>query len=151
MGFVNEEVSKADADKYGLDELFIKWCSPDWHYRSPGPYDWTVDKLSETYVIKLKDITETGPSGRAEPNGESLWFVHTPTGEAAVALRYSRESSRSFSASPFNVIWELLAVPWESSVGNRDVLLATLKAGLNTYGYRGIWRQVPNTRVAFDF
>lgn len=153
MAFVNEFVSEEDIKKYSLDDLKKEY--DPWNWRDGRPpafrHAWTIDRERDIYFMPVKMIEETGPSGRSEPTTRDICILNL--GGRGIRLTINRVgSSTSFSDSPFHVEWNLLEID-TSSVPDipKDTIVQVLKEALTAHGYRGVFRQVPNTIVEFKF
>ncbi len=153
MSFVNEVVPESEVQSCGLDDLkreFDEWA---WRNGRPAGYwhAWTIDRERGIYFYPVKIIEETGASGRPEPTSKILCILDYQGKRIKLLLDRTHLPS-SFSESPFRVSWKLLEMDMSRAPEiPQDLILSVLKEVLAIYGYRGAYKQVPNTVVNVDF
>ena len=148
MAFVNEYVSDEDINKYGLEEVRLRF-NPQ--FRKSGlpsnfQYDWVIDREKNVYLMRVK-------VGRDDISNRVTWVLSWKGNEITVQTDRMPGGSLSFSESPYKIIWGLVKVmPNEllEEVTEKE-LLATLKEALTIFGDGGVRHQVPNTIVEFNF
>jgi hypothetical protein len=146
MGFVNEYITEADIKKYdieGVDKKFI--------VEGVISRGWTIDRERDIWLMEVKVIKEVGPSGHPEPTSKRV-FILSWRGERAKFVLDRIRWPKSFSESPFHIIWGLIEMDISEELKIlKDTILLALKQALTVYGYRGSDRQPPNILVEFNF
>jgi len=146
MAFVNEYASDEDIEKYGLREIWDKY-----HPLRKGRYfggnrpDWTIDREQNIFLMQVGQ-------GRGEA-GNKVKFLLWANGQHIVAwLEVVGGESDDLNNGPFKRVWDLskLEVPMDCSI-SESLIINMLKSAVETYGYLGICRQVPNTTISFIF
>ena len=154
MGFVNEIVSEEDIETHGLDDLYAEFSPLKWRDGRPATFKhaWTVDRERSFYFAVVKQVEETGPSGRSEPTQKYVCVLNCQGSRVLIETRRTSNSSVLFSDSPFRIVWELLAINTSQLPQvPREHVIGILKEALTVFGHRGAHRQVPNTVVQFSF
>lgn len=155
MAFINELVSEADFEKYSLEELLAEF-NPYGRKRGRNPGfvpAWTIDRERGMYLIPVKSIQESGPSGLPEPTGRTVYALSCQGRRALFTIeRVWAAGSRSSSDSPFRVVWDLKGIDTSGLPDlPQETVIGWLKEALTAFGHAGAHRQVPNTVVTFLF
>ena len=153
MTFVNEFPSEEDLRIFRLDELLAEFHPYEWREGRPSSFkhSWTVDKSRNAYLVRVKMITEVGPSGREEPTTLDVFAFFLDELKILATLDKAGGST-SFKDSPFLVTYRLIEINWpEDSIIERNNIISALKEALVIYGYWGALWQVENTIVNLDF
>lgn len=140
MTFINEFVSDDDVKKFKLNEMWDRY-----HPYSKGDmnvgfrHSWTIDREKNIFFIPAR-------SGREEHSNRKECILYWKGIELKVIL-----IKHGLSPGP-GVRWEVNSVQKPNvEVIPESEILSTLKAALGVYGYRGVWRQVDEYQVEFDF
>ncbi|MCB1789472.1 MAG: hypothetical protein KDJ24_04175 [Gammaproteobacteria bacterium] len=146
MGFVNDfatddEVESLQLKKY-WDKYKPRFKGNYWLGRSP---DLTIDRQRKAFAFLV------GGGGEYTP-GWHIFFLKLGDLEAKVTVDVVEGSSKRFDENPFRIVWNLIRLDIEEGdESHREEVVTALKDMLTTYGYRGIYRQIPNTQVVFQF
>jgi hypothetical protein len=146
MAFVNEYASDEDVEKYGLKEIWDKY-----HTHSKGDYfsgykpTFTIDRERNIFLLAL------GQASGADGN-RTMFLMWWSGNEIRVDLELTAGSSRKTNEQPFFRVWELayIRVPQGFEAPETEVI-EILKEAVQSYGYRGMAKQIPNTIVKFSF
>jgi hypothetical protein len=136
MAFVNEVVSDADIDKYGLP--FKKGI---------GLY-WTRDAERDVY---LWGGLSGNPAHGEEINGEFYLYID---GQVLYFVIRPGAGSIKFSESPYHIVWDSVQFVRPSDYGGLEIgrVNRLLKDALLVYGRNGGSNQyTPCRRVTFGF
>jgi hypothetical protein len=147
MGFVNEYVSDEDIEKYGLEELYIKYNPsliesgiPSFHR-----FMWTINASEEVCLMKVG-------VGREELCSRFTWVLFWKGKKVKVQTELTDESSRKFSESPYIRVWDLISIEnTEIDEADRSEVINFLKDALEVFGYDGARRQIQDTLIKFNF
>jgi hypothetical protein len=153
MAFENEIPSEEDIREYGLDDLKKEFDEWGWRDGRPAAFfhSWTIDRERDLYFLPVKTIEESRDAGIPEPTTRRICILNWK-GQRIQLLLDRVGCSKSFSETPFRVAWNLLEIDLSSvpEVPKEEIIRA-LREALVVYGYRGAYRQVPNTVVEFWF
>lgn len=141
MAFVNEYISDEDIEKYGIEKIWLRH-NPVYIGKSKPSgfrFQWTIDRARDIYFMVV------GGGGRDEVN-VAVCILNWQGKQTEFRLFKPGEGSKSFSESPYRVVWGL----GNATTYDPEILLL-LKEALTAYGYSGMRRQVPNTIVEFKF
>jgi hypothetical protein len=153
MAFENEIPSEEDIREYGLDELKKEFDEWGWRDGRPAAFfhSWTIDRERDLYFLPVKTIEESRDAGIPEPTTRRICILNWK-GQRIQLLLDRVGCSKSFSDSPFRIVWDLLGLDLSSAPALKsEEVDRVLKEALTAYGYRGAHKQVPNTIVEFKF
>ncbi|MWP49616.1 MULTISPECIES: hypothetical protein [unclassified Gilliamella] len=144
MPFVNAYVSKEDAKKYDLDNLWNKY-NP-WFIQMPellNSFDvhqhaWCVDKERGYWLFYCGDVlTYDSPSGLPEPTDKEVFILHINGQNIEFILtRGDLDPSESVSTDlyPIQFAWEIVSMnPSSLPTMSKTDLLTILKEALTAY------------------
>lgn len=144
MAFVNEYATDEDIEKYDLNGIWDKY-----HPARKGKYflgqrpAFTIDRERNIFFMPICQ----GREEHANRKTVLLWLngLHV-----LAVLDLADSSSKSFKEVPYRMDWELVRVDAEKEIReSRNVIFSLLKEALVVYGYSGVRRQIPNTKVNF--
>ena len=145
MPFVNEYVSEANIEKYGLEEIVLN-ANPSYRnfdeFSSLYKYRWTVDKDRDIYLMRLR-------VGKEEFSNRSAWILNISGQKNIIETDFSAGGSGKLSEIPYVVIWDFISASRidDSEISDSEVLYV-LKEALMVYGRDG---SVDNSGVVVKF
>lgn len=145
-GFVNENVSREDVEKYGLQEIVFRFRPLERRWPESIAYNWTVDRSRDVFLMRLR-------TGTGELGNRITWVLSEKGRLFEIFTDLEAEgSSKSLDDRPFKIEWSLVRLmPMPDSEVERAEVLGLLKEALTAYGFWGPWRQIPETVVTFRF
>lgn len=145
MAFVNEYVSVADFDKYGVHEVWAKFQLKGRVLDiNTQKFAWTVDRERNAFLIPVR-------RGREELSGR-VTFSLCWNGDVFSAELDLEESSFDYERRTGHSVWGLVnfSRPESCAVSN-DEFIRVLKEALIVYQCSGIITPMAKYPVAFSF
>ncbi|MCG8066907.1 MAG: hypothetical protein JAY84_03525 [Candidatus Thiodiazotropha taylori] len=146
MAFVNDYATDEEIEKYDLYGIWDRF-----HPLRKGKYyigqrpNFTIDREKNIFLLKV------GSGGRENSSILKflLWIDHK---DVVIDLEKAKGSSENVQDNPYIIIWDIVKYYAQSDIQySKDEILLLLKDALNVYGLLGVYRQVPNTSIAFNF
>lgn len=144
MAFINEFVPEEDIKKYKLREIWDSYhpFTKD-DLNKNFRHSWTIDREKDVFVIPAI-------VGREELSNQTIWVVGWKGQELSATL--NQYGKIDLKGGPCEKRWELVRIrkPAGCVVPDEEIV-SVLKEALTTYGDWGVYNQLPNLKVAFDF
>ena len=139
MAFENAIITKEDDEKYGLSKIYYKYNPKREVFINKQ--DWVINRELDCWLWDIFYFPD--PEYDHGTLVKAIWILYYKGEIIEVVLDY--DINRALIPKQFHRIWQLLDLnPKQTKLISRDEIIILLDNALQTYGYDGIWEQIPN-------
>ena len=143
MAFINEEISKADWEKYNIDQINMRWKGAGRPQR-----DWAIDREREIWLREFDRTIDRDDNGAWD--GRTVWDFYWKG--MLMSIKTQRSNFTFLENGGLSMHYKLLElyIPPEGRDQDREEILADIAEAFATYGSAGIYDETAIKTVTFD-